>query len=58
MSTLMIDILILLTSVLVWAGLCMIYEGWTDPRNRRKRQRRSRRKALRRELEKQGRILR
>ena len=58
MSTFTIDILILLTSVLVWAGLCMIYEGWTDPRNRRKRQRNARRKALRRELEKQGRLLR
>lgn len=58
MSQFMIDITILLTSVLVWAGLCMIYEGWTDPRNRRRRKRKARHKKRMKELERQGRLLR
>jgi len=58
MSQLMIDILILLTFFGLWALCFQAYESWKDPRNRRRRKRKARRKALRRELEQQGRLLR
>ena len=58
MNPTLLDIAIWFSFVPVWAGLCWAYENWTDPRASRRRQRKERRKAHRRELEKQGRLLR
>jgi len=58
MNPTLLDIAILFSFIPVWAGLCWLYEKYSDPRARRKRQRKARRKELRRDLEKQGRLLR
>jgi hypothetical protein len=58
MNPTLLDIAILFSFIPVWAGLCWLYENWTDPVARRKRQRKARRKELRRELQRQGRLLR
>jgi len=58
MNPTLLDILILLTFFGLWALCFQAYESWTDPRNRRRRKRKARRKALRRDLERQGRLLR
>ena len=58
MNPTLIDILVLFSFVPVWAGLCYLHQRWTDPRERRRRQRNARRKELRRELARQRRLLR
>lgn len=58
MNPTLLDIAILFSFVPVWAGLCWAYESWTDPRNRRRRQRNARYKKRMKELNRQGRILR
>jgi hypothetical protein len=58
MNPTLLDIAILFSFVPVWAGLCWAYESWTDPRARRRRQRKARRKELKQQLERQGRLLR
>lgn len=58
MSQLMIDITILLSFFVLWAVACHLYERWTDPRNRRKRQRNARYKKRIKELNRTGRLLR
>jgi hypothetical protein len=57
MNPTLLDIAILFSFVPVWAGLCWAYEKYSDPRARRRRKRKARRKELRRDLEKQGRLL-
>jgi len=58
MNPTLLDIAILFSFVPLWYIIFDQYERWNDPRNRRRRKRNARRKALRRELERQGRILR
>ncbi len=58
MNPTLLDIAILFSFVPVWAGLCWAYESWTDPRNRRKRQRNERYKKRMKELNRQGRLMR
>jgi hypothetical protein len=58
MNPTLLDIAILFSFVPVWAGLCWAYESWTDPRNRRKRQRNARYKKRMKELNRQGRLMR
>jgi hypothetical protein len=58
MNPTLLDIAILFSFVPLWYIIFDQYERWNDPRNRRRRERNARRKALRRELERQGRILR
>ena len=57
MNPTLLDIAILFSFIPVWAGLCWLYEKYSDPVARRKRKRKARRKELRRDLEKQGRLL-
>lgn len=58
MNPTLLDIAILFTFIPVWACLCALYEHLTDPRTRRRRQRKARRAQLRKQLERQGRFLR
>lgn len=41
MNPTLIDILVLFSFVPVWAGLCYLHQRWTDPRARRRRQRKA-----------------
>ena len=58
MNPTLLDIAILFSFVPVCAGLCYLYESWTDPRNRRRRKRNARYKKRMKELNKQGRLMR
>ena len=58
MNPTLIDILVLFSFVPVWAGLCYLHQRWTDPRARRRRQRKARYNKRMKELNKQWRTIR
>jgi hypothetical protein len=58
MNPTLIDIAILFSFVPVWAGLCWAYEKYSDPRARRRRQRKARYNRRTKELARQRRLLR
>lgn len=58
MNPTLIDILVLFSFIPVWAGLCYLHQRWTDPRARRRRQRKARYNRRTKELARQRRLLR
>lgn len=58
MNPTLLDIALFLSFVPLWYIVMSTFEEWNKPRNRRRRQRKARRAQLRRQLEKQGRLLR
>ncbi len=58
MNPTIVDIVVLFSFVPVWYIIFSVYERWTDPRARRRRQRKARYNKRMKELNKQWRTIR